>query len=157
MTSVRVSIRPPTKGEQLHPRYDKKSGILEVTSETPREWPYGLNIDGQIIFDLDAKRRLANFDILVGRRGWKRGPVRRWPDKAPAGTIVFSKETIDQKSLSMPLRFLYNEEHGILDITLGDKKPERELELSKDCIAFLSQNELVGFLLRNFWQTRTAK
>jgi uncharacterized protein YuzE len=150
MTGVSVSIAPPTEGGRLHPRYDAESDILTVTSETPRDWPHGVDIDGNVVFDLDAKRNLANFDIHVGRRLWERGPVRRWPDKAAVGTIVFSKETIEQKSLNMPLRLVYDDEQGILNVVLGARQPDRELELSKECVALLSGNELVGFLLRKF-------
>lgn len=150
MTGVGVSIGPPTEGGRLHPRYDVESDILEVTAETPRDWPYGVDIDGNIVFDLDARRHLANFDIHIGRRLWKRGSVRRWPEKAAVGTIVFSKETIEQKSLNMRLRLVYDEEQGVLQVMLGDRQPDRELELSKECIALLSRDELVGFLLRRF-------
>jgi hypothetical protein len=150
MTGLSVSIGPPTAGGRLHPRYDAESDILAVTSETPRDWPYGVDIDGNVVFDLDAKRNLANFDIHVSRRLWERGSVRRWPDKAAVGTIVFSKETIELKSLNMPLRLVYDEGQGILSVALGDRQPERELELSKECVALLSGNELVGFLVRRF-------
>lgn len=150
MTSVKVSTGPPTEGGRLHPRYDRESDILTVTSATPRDWQFGVNIGGNIVFDLDAKRQLANFDIHVASRLWKRGAVRRWPEQAAAGTIVFSKETIERKSLNMPLRLLYDEHRGVLNIMFGTQQADRELELSNDCIALLSANELVGFLVRNF-------
>jgi hypothetical protein len=150
MTGVRVSIGQPTNGGRLHPRYDEESDILEVTTKSLWEWPYGVDIDGTIVFDLDAMHHLVNFDILAGRRLWKRGTVRRWPDEAASGRIIFSKETIDQESLHIPLRFVYDERRGILHVAFGDLKPDRELELSSECLALLSRTELAGFLLRGF-------
>lgn len=150
MIAVCVSIGPPTEGGRLCPRYDAESGILAVTSESARDWLYGVDIDGNVIFDLDSERKLANFDIHVRRRLWERGAVRHWPAKTASGTIVFSEETIQQKSLNMTLRFIYDEEQDMLHVVLGAKQPQRELELSMNCIALLSGSELVGFLLRRF-------
>jgi hypothetical protein len=69
MTSLKVEVGAPLA------RYDKESDILAVSSETPRDWPDGVDVDGNIVFDLDAQRALANFDVHIGRGLWKRGAV----------------------------------------------------------------------------------
>ena len=146
---IDVSKSPARPGFQLKPVYDSESDILAVGSDVQREWLYGIDIDGTVVFDLDAARRLANFDVLVGRRLWERGSTRAWPSQSPVGTLVFSQEAIARKSFSMPIRCVYDEERRILSVTFG-KDPVDELEMSQGCLALLAGSELVGFLLRDF-------
>jgi hypothetical protein len=149
MNSILVSIGAPAEGSRLCPQYDESADILAVTSDSAADWVYGVDIDGNVVFDLDAGRRLANFDLHIGKRLWSRGSVRPWPEKPPpAGTIIFSNETIEQKSLNMLLRLVYDPVHRALDVRFGTTEPTAELELSRDCIALLAGSELVGFSLR---------
>lgn len=65
MTGIVVVTAPPTIAGRLYPRYVEDAGILAVQSKVMRPWPFGVDIDGRIVFDLDADRTLANFDLHV--------------------------------------------------------------------------------------------
>jgi hypothetical protein len=72
MKGITVLVQKATEGGRLYPRYDRESGILAVESEQPRPWPYGMDIDGCLVFDVDEQRILANFDLHVGMSLWRR-------------------------------------------------------------------------------------
>jgi hypothetical protein len=72
MSSIKVSVPPPTEAGRLYPRYVKDARILAVESTVARPWPFGVNIDGTRICDLDEWRVLANFDVHWPRSRWKR-------------------------------------------------------------------------------------
>ena len=78
---IEVFLRSPTDGRRLHPHYDEDADILEVGASSQGEWPYGVDVNGNVVFVLDASRILSNFDVLIGRRYWKRGDLHwEWPD-----------------------------------------------------------------------------
>lgn len=150
MSSIRVSIIPATTGCRLYPKYDVESDILTVTSLAPQEWPYGVDINGNVVFDLDANRILANFDLHIGRHLWEPGLVQDWPGDVNAGCIVLSLETIKQKSFNLPLKVQMDMQKNIVQIDFGVKQWHGAALLSDDCIALLSDDMLTGFLVRGF-------
>lgn len=150
MSGIRISVLPPSREGKLLPKYDAESDILSASSPVTRDWPYGVDIDGNIVFDLDAARVLANFDLHVGRRLWERTAAHSWPDNAPRGTLVFSPDAIERKSFTSPLRVKYSESQGVVRIEFDTLAPDRMLGLSDDCIALLARDQLVGFVVRRF-------
>jgi hypothetical protein len=150
MSNIRVSILPATNECRLYPKYDVESDILTVTSLVPREWPYGVDIDGNIVFDLDSNRILANFDLHKGRHLWEPGLVQDWPGEAAAGGIVFLPETIKHKSFQLPLQVQYDTQQGIVRIDFDIEQGHSAVLLSDDCIALLADDMLTGFLVRVF-------
>jgi hypothetical protein len=147
-TCIRVSVGPAIRGAELHPLYDSDAGILAVTAETSREWTHGIDIDGNIVFDADRERILANFDLHVPRRRWKNGPSQLWPESLPRGVIVFSEDTLKHKSFNLPLVLSYDPGGATLRIGFGDGQANRLVSLSRECVAFLSGDDLTGFLIR---------
>lgn len=71
MTGIVVVTAPPTIAGRLYPRYVEGAGILAVQSKVMRPWPFGVDIDGRIVFDLDAERTVATstfmFPMTAGR------------------------------------------------------------------------------------------
>src|SRR5262245_54257999 len=98
-TMIKVLVRSPSKRGRLYPRYDKEAGILAVESRDPRPWPYGVNIDGSLVFDADGDGLLANFDLHVRADLWQRTSARIlvWPPDVKTGDIVFPEETLRTK------------------------------------------------------------
>ena len=94
MSGICVSVGPSTESARLFPRYDRESDILEVTSGVPRDWAFGVDIDGNIVFDVDSSRVLSNFDLLIPERLWERGLRQLWPERGRMGSLVFAPETL---------------------------------------------------------------
>jgi hypothetical protein len=148
VSGIRVSVSTETRSGRLYPKYDREADILAVTSDVHRDWLYGVDIDGNIVFDVDASRVLANFDLHVGKRLWEHGQKQLWPQGVAAGSLVFARETLSQKSFNLPLRLRYDGGAGVLRIEFGTHQADRMVGLSKDCIALLYSDQLVGFLVR---------
>ena len=55
---------------ELIPYYDTESNILEIRNRHVFDWPYGFDIDGNIVFDLDKNKELSNVDILIPKELW---------------------------------------------------------------------------------------
>ena len=72
MGSIKVSVLPPTEAGRLYPRYVKVAHLLSVKSRIARPWPFGVGLNGGMIFDLDERRVLANFELHEMRSMWKR-------------------------------------------------------------------------------------
>src|SRR5205823_1991383 len=100
---IRVRIRPPSGSGRLRARYDTEANVLEVSSGARRPWPFGVDIDGRVIFDLDRDRILAYFDLLIPRRLWKIEAALSPPPNARAGDLQFSQEATEIKSFHIPI------------------------------------------------------
>jgi hypothetical protein len=70
MARIEVEIGEPSAEGSLFPLYDTAANVLAVSSRVERDWPYGIDIDGRIIFDIDVKRSLANFDVIIPKNKW---------------------------------------------------------------------------------------
>ena len=72
---------------------------MAVESRVARPWPFGVNIDGVLVCDLDDWRVLANFDLYIPRRRWKTERAgEETPKIAPPGDLAFTPETVKTKS-----------------------------------------------------------
>jgi len=140
----------PTDEGRLYARYDDAAGILVAESRIERPWPFGVDIDGRIVFDLDDQRALANFDLHVPKNRWKSDLKEEVPGIAPPGDLLFAPETIALKSFSLPLRVRTDPLSRRLRIEFGTHQPTRAVALSASCIALLSADELVGFAIKDF-------
>jgi hypothetical protein len=147
VSGIVVSVKPPSDAGRLYPRYDEESGILALESRVKRAWPFGIDVDGALVFDLDDQRILANFDLHVPMNRWKRDLEENTPRIAPAADLEFAQQTVAQKSFHLPLRLSCDSKAKRLRIELGTAKPDRAVALSASCIALLANHELVGFLI----------
>ena len=150
MNALISEVGPATDLGRLYPRYDESVGILAVESKFKRPWPFGVDIDGRIIFDLDERRVLANFDLHIPKNRWIKESRKDPPLRGRPGDLMLSLETIKTKSFSLPLRVSSDELCREVYIQFGSKAPDRAVELSSACLALLCQNELVGFFVRDF-------
>src|SRR5947208_2842602 len=105
---IRVLVQPPTKRGRLYPRYDEDAGILVLESREPRALPYGLDIDGVIVFDIDESRVLANLDLHIRADLWERASTAFWPNEVNSGDLAFPDETLKTKSFHLPQRVRTN-------------------------------------------------
>ena len=147
MQRITVAVRPPTKQGRLYPRYAADAGILAVESEVRRPWPFGVDINGNVVFDLDAQRVLANFDLHIPRKLWKPGLSTALPRALP-GDIVFSSEAVAHKSFNLPLRVTTDPDSQCVLIEIADVRPTGAVALSDACVCFLSGTELAGFFVK---------
>jgi ribose 5-phosphate isomerase B len=118
-----VEIGPKTDLGRLYP--DDLAGILAVESKLQRPWPFGVDIDGRIIFDIDQCRVLANFDLHIPKKRWTKESLIVPPVQRCLGDLIFSQETIEIKSFSLPLR-VRSDELRRQDLTRdSDSRPVR--------------------------------
>ena len=145
---INVLIQPPTKRGRLYPRYDKDAGILVLESREPRAWPYGLDIDGVIVFDIDETRVLANLDLHMRADLWERTSSPFWPNKVKSGDLAFPDEMLKVKSFHLPLRVRTNPNVHYIRIDIGEREIQEYIALSDECLALVTEDQLVGFLIR---------
>ena len=147
--ALRVRLRPASGSGRLRPRYDAEADLLEVGSAIRREWPYGVDIDGRVIFDLDRDRVLANFDLLIPRRLWQLAEEMAAPQAARAADLEFEAETVAKKSFHLPVRVRTNSSKSCAVISFGHNGGSGSaVELSGDCYAFVDSGVLTGFFIR---------
>jgi len=150
MSGIKVYVLPPTEAGRLYPYYDKEVDVLVVCSHFARPWPFGFDIDTDVIFDLDEWRVLANIDMRIPRREWKtEGFGADAPMIAPPGDLAFTPETVEARSFSLPLAVRTDVQTGRVSIRFSTLRPDRVVSLSPVCIAFLRQDELLGFDVRD--------
>lgn len=143
-----VELSAPTQAGRLFPKYDNEADLLEVCSRVPRPWPFGVNADSLVIFDIDSDRTLANFDLIIPKRYW---PVAK-PDERPQvsrkADLVFTKETLEHKNFLLSVYVKTNNDRSLLTIRFGEAEGKAQaVELSEACIALVESNRLVGFFL----------
>jgi len=145
MIGLAVSIRPPTKAGRLYPRYVHSAGILAVGSEIERPWPFGLDIDGNLVLDLDDQRVLANFDLHIPMTLWQIASTTDLPPIVRPGDLVFSPEVVAQRSFSLPLHVTKIGQQVLIEFAAV--KPASAVPLSETCCALMLGSELVGFVV----------
>jgi hypothetical protein len=150
MSGIRVIVQAPTPGGRLYPRYIEDIGFLVLRSPVERDWPYGFNVSGAMVFDLDEDRVLANFDFHIPKRRWVRDLPEGMAAIASPGDLAFTEETILHKTFDLPLRARTDRATQCVRIEFGSKQPDRQIALSESCIALLAKDELVGFFVKNF-------
>lgn len=147
MSQIRIRLRPPTAYGRLYPRYDTEANLLEVGSAISRDWLYGVDIDGALIFDIDANHILANFDLLIRPELWEVTPLPNRPKPLQEADIEFLDETIRHKSFTMPLRVQTDRNRSYAHIMFGPSKDGIWITLSEYCMALLADDCLAGFFV----------
>ena len=143
-----MRLRPPTPHGRLYPRYDEEADLLEVGSRFEREWTFGIDIDGTIIFDIDANYVLANFDLLIPKRYWEVSTELTRPTKTRKWNLEVLARSIEHKSFHLPLIVNTNQARSAVQITFGSlEEGTKWAELSDDCFALVRQDILCGFFI----------
>jgi hypothetical protein len=149
MDAIEVQICEMTATGRLYPRYDVQTNILEVGSRVVKDWTYGVDIDGTIIFDLTQDRILANFDLLVPRHVWKVDPLLSFPKPSKEGCIRFSASTVRHKSFHLSKDFRTNANRSNVLVIFGNVDQNVVwIGLSEKCSAAVRGSHLVGFLVQ---------
>jgi hypothetical protein len=148
MKEIHIQLEPSTAAGQLYPRYDEEANLLEVGSRVPRDWPYGVDIDGRIIFDIDTDYILANFDLLIRRRLWKVSSNLEIPQPLRKSNIKFTVESLKHKSFSLPLSINTNKEKSCVQILIGKTRDNADwVTISEYCFALIADEKLKGFFI----------
>lgn len=143
---ILIELRHPTERGRLYPRYVEGAGILAVQSSVTRPWPYGINIDGMMVLDIDEDRVLANVDLHLRRSLWRveKTLERRVPSRK--ADIAISEESIRQKSLSLPVKVVSDAARRCVAISFPESLNSADaVELSPGCLALVRGDELLGF------------
>lgn len=147
---IEVRLRPPSGSGRLQPRYDVEADVLEVGSAIPRGWPFGLDVRGKVILDLDRDGKLANFDLLIPRRLWHVDSNLEVPQATRQADLQFSARTLSHKSFDTPVRVVTDEARSCAVIEFGHHSARNVdvIELSARCYAFVEAGALRGFFVR---------
>lgn len=146
---IQVFLQPATSRGRLYPHFDREANIFSLSSKETRSWPYGADIDGNLIFDFDNEKVLANLDLLVGPKFWKQRIFKAWPSKIKKADLGFQEKTLKIKSFHIPLQIWTNK--GTTEILISfsnDKTPATFVDLSENCLALLKENILLGFWVK---------
>lgn len=144
-----VQQREPTEKGALYPRYVKDAEILAVQSRVPRDWPFGVDIDGRLIFDIDADRILANFDLHIPKRYWIVQSRADEPRACQEASLEFTGSALEYKSFSLPLQVRTDAARSYALIEFDKLIPHgRWLALSEKCLARVDVDCLTGFFVR---------
>lgn len=146
-TKIRVHIAPHSIHGSLLPRYVDSADLLEVSTTSSTTWLYGIDIDGRVIFDIDAALVLENFDLLIPQKRWQLCDSIELPVNAIRANILISESAIKHKSFSLPLRVITDRERSRVLIEFGTRSEnEQWIELSKQCYAIVDEEScLVAF------------
>jgi hypothetical protein len=148
MMEIQVYLRRPTVHGRLYPRYDDEADLLVVSRALLEPCPYGIDVDGTLVFDLDADHVLANFELLVPKRLWHVVSTSEAPRPSREAEIVFSQSSVIQKSFHLPLEVRTNELQSYADIRIGRSEKEAIwVALSGSCFALLTRDRLKGFFV----------
>ena len=149
MTGLTSDARAPSAAGRLIPRYDPESNVLSIESDIVRPWPYGVNIDGLVLLDLDENRILAAVELLIPRTRWKElGSQEPWPRFAKPSDLMFRPETIAKKTHHLPVSAVTDPSRNDVLITFSSVAPNRWIQLSDNALAAVGSDELLGFRVR---------
>lgn len=144
MTGIPVSVAPPTPEGRLYPRYQNSIGILTLSTNTPRPCPFGINIDGSLIFDFDEVGVLAGVELVIPMSAWKGKASTSTPSGA-AGNLLLSAPERASTDYGWPVSVSKNVQTDAARIAFGSGRYNRSVRLSETCFALLLDDQLTGF------------
>lgn len=153
MKDIVVTKGAKSEFGSLVPNYNKESSILEVSSEKRKKWIYGFDVDGNIVFDVDENFVIENFDVLISKALWSKCENISKPNFFDEGSIVVKKQTLNQKSFSMPnLKIFFDSKAKEVLILFNEddfkKIPDfLGVKTSISCLGLLEMNSLRGFII----------
>lgn len=145
---IEVEIKQVEKSWNMFPRYDYESDILEVRNPDVVDWPFGVDIDGNLIFDLDKEKSLVNFDLHIPMQYWEEVDIIRKPEIKSRGVLKFTENTLKIKSFNIPIKVFKNKAANILLVEFGENVMQGYgVKISDACIAILKGKYLVAFYI----------
>jgi len=149
MRKIHCELVPPTASGRLYPKYDLEAEILSFNSEQEKEWPLGVDIDGNVIFDLDENFRVGMIDLLIGRARWKKQSLK-WPAVLMDHDLVLKEESVVEKSFSLPVSVCFDPHAKIVRVDFPSLEIGEHISLSDFAIASLSSSgELASLWARD--------
>ncbi len=146
INGLEVIAAPPTAAGRLYAAMWDDIGLL-IESDIDRDWPFGLNIDWLLLFDLDANRILAGVELLFPQSRWSKVNHIAFPT-APPGDLKFSTATTAAAQFNLAVR-VESDGDGNVRIEIGAKQsPDRMVGLSETCVALIAHDRLIGFVVR---------
>lgn len=150
MAGIPVSVAPPTPEGRLYPRYQNSIGILTLTTDMPRPCPFGIDIDGSLIFDFDEGGVLAGVELLLPMSAWKGKAGTSKPSGAAgkpsgaAGNLLLPAPQRAPTDYGWRVTVSKNVHTDAARIAFGSGDYNRAVELSESCCALLLDDKLTG-------------
>lgn len=148
MDEIHVQLLPPTERGRLYPQYHNAIKILNARSPIERKWPYGINIDGLLILDIDSDRILANFELLLPMSKWKSAKLPAIPQASRRADLQIGLDSIAHKYFDLPIVVEGYDSKAYATIAFGEGEGKPEwIALSKQCLAQVDGDRLLGFFV----------
>jgi len=150
MNKIEIIFNEFTGNCILLPEYNIEADLLEISSKISRQWKYGMNINGNLIFDIDNDLKIANCDLLIPKRLWKkkgRLPFDIISEGQNYTDISFSKSSIEIKNFNIEIEVFSFKDNVYILLD----KPNKVVinKLSDKCEVLTFNNELKGFIVRD--------
>lgn len=146
----KVIIEKVNKLGNFVPEYDKDAGLLSATDGNSK-WDFGIDIDGNVIFDFDENLVLKNIDVLIPRKLWRENDFVFEKSSLKKGNIKITQKSLLHKSFNFPNLRAYNIKNKSLLLTFHElNQTGNWVQISEDCYAYVfNENELQGFYFEN--------
>lgn len=152
MSGLAVERRAPTAKATLVPSYDEESNVLTIESPMERPWPFGVNIDGLVLLDLDDERVLAAVEILVPRGCWKKvDALPDWPLFKQRSDLILKTDVVATKMHRLPVSVVSDKLGKDVFTSFGSLEPDHWVQLADNALAAIRDGDLQGFRVRLEW------
>lgn len=123
---------------------------LYITSHIKRKREYYINIGGDAVFLLDAKRILINVEFIYDRRRWKKAILRELPQPQMFANLEFINVHSFANELELPITITTDNEYSYAYVLLGNEEPDdgQWVGLSDQCLALVEKNILRGLFVK---------
>ncbi len=149
MSGLAVETRAPSEKSMLVPSYDDESNILTIESPVERPWPFGVNIDGLVLLDLDDERVLAAVELLIPRSRWKKvDALPTWPLFKKRSDLILKPDVVATKMHRLPVSVVADKLGKDVLISFGSLEPDHWVHLADNALAAIRDGELQGFRIR---------
>jgi hypothetical protein len=131
------------------PSYDEESNVLTIESPVERPWPFGVNIDGLVLLELDDERVLAAVELLILRVRWKKvDALPTWPIFKKRCDLILKPDVVAAKMHRLPVTVLADKSGTDVLISFGTPEPDHWIQLAENALAAIRDGELHGLRVR---------
>lgn len=149
MSGLAVETRAPSAKARLVPSYDEESNVLTIESPIVRPWPFGVNIDGLVLLDLDDERVLSAVELLIPRSRWRKvDALPAWPFFKKRSDLILKPDVVATKMHRLPVSVVADKFGKDVLISFGSLEPDHWVQLADNALAAIRDGELQGFRVR---------
>jgi hypothetical protein len=150
---IQIELRAPSSPGRLYLLRDNQidKSITFLSNNHKRQMYYSINIDNKIILDFDINHVLQSIEILI--------PVSSLPIKEMnlseypiiSADIALIENITRHSNIETSIKAQTNLLNNVLFVVFGETKSITHLiELSESCLAIISEDVLLGFVIKAY-------